>query len=575
MYLPLITELTIIFTLGLFGGILSKRFKMPVVAGYLVLGALASIVFQGRIKSNQAVLILADLGIALLLFSNGLEFSLERLSKATHIAMLGALVQVLATSLFGFLIFPKLLNISFPNALILAFGISLSSTSVVLKILNDKNEARTLHGELMIGWLIAQDLLVVPMILFIPIIAKANGNLIPDLIYALLKAILIGYLILLLGKKFIPYIFQKLARLSSKELMLVASFALSLLLGSLTQKYLGSFALGAFLGGVVLSSSYLKFEVKEEIRPFRDLFSVIFFVTIGFLLNPAYLIHNPLKVAGLTLLVLGIKFIVIFFLVSYLGFHTKVAFIVSLSLLEVGEFAFVLARLSFLQGGISDETYQLIVSTTVISLLLTSYFMSNAKRFYKSAKDFFKVRSKLFYNLLFVGFDKNGTSSHNYVKENLKDHIILIGYGRVGKLISKVLDISKVSYVVVDYDFKTLEPLIGTDKVFVYGDPMDEDILEFLETKTAKLLVLAIPDLFSSEHIIRKTKNVNPSIKIIGRAHSHDDVKKLNMLGVKDVIEPEFEASLTISEKILEEILGEGRKTRKVISEIIKESQNE
>lgn len=573
MYLPLIFELTIILTSAFFGGIISKKLKFPVVAGYLVVGIFVAALFQDKVKGSQTIPVLANIGIALLLFSNGLEFSLDRLSKATKNATFGAVVQVLLITLLGFLVFPKILGLNIPNSLILAFGISLSSTSIVLKILEDTKETRTIHGEIMIGWLIAQDLFTIPMIVLIPVFAKANGNIALDFGLAILKMLVVGYLILLLGKKFVPFVFEKVAKLSSKELMLVGSFALSLGLGLLTQRYLSSFALGAFLGGIVLSSSYVRFEINSEVRPLRDLFSAIFFVSIGFLLNPSYLLANFLQIILLVLFVLVLKFIVIFLIVSYLGFHTRISFLVALGLLEVGEFAFVLARTGVDQHVLTENTYQLIVSTTIVSLLLASYFMSIAKKLYKVFKSYIKSHSKILYNAIFVKFDKSIVSFPGEVS-TISNHVILIGFGRVGKIIAKALSISKVPFIIIDYDFKKLEELVNTSQPFVYGDPVDDDILENANIEQAKLLVVAIPDIYASEHIIKHAKHLNGSVKIIGRVGSDEEARLLNRLGVKELIEPEFEASMTISEIILDDLIGDSKKGRKVLSEIVKEHLN-
>ncbi|OGC49792.1 hypothetical protein A2716_00305 [candidate division WWE3 bacterium RIFCSPHIGHO2_01_FULL_40_23] len=569
MYLPLITELTIILVAALVGGIISRKLKLPVVAGYLVIGVVVSAIFQERIRSNQTIPVLANIGVALLLFSAGLEFSLDRLSKTAKNATIGASVQVFLTALISFFVFSRFLNLGITDSLILSFGISLSSTSIVLKLLNDAKETRTLHGELMIGWLIAQDLLTIPMFILIPIFANGKGNLTITASTALLKIGVIGYLILLLGRKFIPFFFERLARLSSKELMMVGGFALSLIFGILTESYFQSFAIGAFLAGVVLSASYVRFEIGSDMRPLRDIFSAVFFVTIGFLISPSFIVSHAAQIVFLTVFVLILKFLVIFLIVSYLGFHTRISFLASLGLLEVGEFAFVLARSGISHGVISENTYQLIVSTTVISLLLTSYFMSSSKKFYKVVKEGIRNRSRVAYDAIFTRFDKSVVSFPGAETE-LKHHVVLVGFGRVGKMIAKVLELSKVNFVVIDYDFSVLDPLLETKQPFVYGDPVDEDILETANLSEARLLVVAIPDVYSSEYIIRKAKKISSSVKIIGRAENSQDAKVLNSLGVKDVIEPEFEASLSMSEIVLEELMGDAKKGRKVLSEIAK-----
>lgn len=570
MYLPLISELTLILVAGLIGGIVSQKLKLPVVTGYLVVGILIAAVFQDKIRANETIPILADIGIALLLFSVGLEFSIDKTSKISRPALLGAVVQVLVTTFLGFIIFPFFLHVDMVSSLLLAFGISLSSTSVVMKILADNNEVRTLHGEIMAGWLIAQDLFVIPVTVIIPVLARNQGNLLIGLGESLIKVVIVGYLMLLLGRKFIPFVFEKIARLSSKELMLTSSFALSLFLSHLTQNFLGSFALGAFLGGFILSASSLKYDINVQVRSLRDILAAVFFVSIGFLLSPSYLLHSWWKVLLLTVIVLVIKFVVIFWIVRYLGFHSKIAFLVSMGLLEVGEFAFVLARIGYAQKIVNEDAYQLMVSTTIISLLLTSFFMTKSRHFYKISREFIKTKSKPLHDMIFNHHDKSMTDSSGDARI-LFDHVILIGYGRVGRIISKVLEISKIGVVIVDEDYKNLEPLLNTGSYFIYGDAEESEILERANLEKARLAVIAIPDIAASEHIIRIIKSINPKLKIIGRAHDVEDVKKLNGLGVKDIIEPEFEASVSMSEVILDELVGDTRKSRRVLSEILKE----
>lgn len=573
MSLPLLNEITIVLISGLIGGIISKKLKLPVIAGYLVTGTILGAFLRGRVELHDIVPLLADMGIALLLFSVGLEFSLDRLSKTTKPALMGALAQVFLTTLIAFWFFYALFHLNVLNAFILAFAVSLSSTSVVLKLLNESKDIKTLHGEVMVSWLIVQDFLTIPVIMLLPLISKGGSNFLPDFLFFVVKVAIVFYLVLILGKRFIPKFFEKLAKLSSKELMLIASFALSLLMGVLTDKYLGSFALGAFLGGFILSSSSLRFEIDSDVRPLRDIFATIFFVSIGFLLDPVFVFQNIITILLLTIFVIILKFVVVYIICSYLSFHSRISFLVSVGLIEIGEFAFVLGRLASAQNIIDAKTYQLIVSATVISLIFTSYFILEGKRLYKNVRRFVRGRSRFIYNFVFTKLDRAYVHIPEGV-ESYKDHVVLVGYGRVGKIIARVLELSKIKFIVIDNDFKVLEPFFNTEKPFVYGDPIDEDILEIANVKEARLLVIAIPDIHTIEHVTRKARDLNNSIHIIGRSSSTEETKYLNTIKIKDVIEPEFEAAISVSEAIMEDLLGDEKKSRRVISEITKEHLN-
>lgn len=545
--LSLAFDLVLILLTAFLGGFLAKKLRQPLILGYIVAGFVAGIFLVSRFRNLEQIQTLAEIGVALLLFSLGIEFSLSKIAKFKEFAFWGALIQLLSFIFFSVLILPHF-GFDFYASLFLGCCFSVSSTAVVTKILVERGELETLPGEIMVAWLLIQDLAVLPMLLILPQVAVLDSLPFWDIPLVILKVTVLLFLVFLMGRLVVPKILNLVASINSREVLLLAVTGLCLLAASGTYALGLSFALGAFLAGLIVSESSENHAVFAEIRPLRDIFSIIFFVSLGMLLTPSFLFTHFHQILGLSLLVVLLKFIIILFLVLYFGYHTKTAFTVSLGLVQVGEFSFVLSAVGLASSLISPETYSLVVSVTLLTIVLTPFLFNFGPKFYCRMRKIIFERSPRLYGFFFTRFDR-GLAQEELPYEN---HVVICGYGRVGSWLGRACQMAQIPFVVLDYNHQVMGDLKKQGIPFIYGDPADIDVLDFAQVDKAKILVIAIPDRHSQEMIIVNSLNLNPKIKIVCRSHYLEDVPKLKALGVSTVIMPEFEASLSIIHRLLQ-----------------------
>ncbi len=538
--------LFLILLAGFLGGFIARKLRQPLLLGYIlagvIIGALAlPILDQGAVKT------LAEIGVALLMFALGIEFSLVRLKRVKEIAVWGGLIQILLTILLGLLIFPRF-GFDFYSSLFMASAFSLSSTAVVTKLLSEKGELDSLPGEIMVGWLLIQDLAVLPMLAILPKVAILETSQFWQILLSVGEAAGLLFLVILLGRSLITKLIDRIAAINSRELLLLSVVALCLAAAFGTY-WLGlSFALGAFLAGLIVSESSQNHAIFSEIRPLRDVFVIVFFVSLGMMITPNFILAKLSIILGLLILVLLVKFIVVIGLVLYLGYHTKTAFLVAIGLVQVGEFSFVLARLGINQGLITEEIYSYILAVAMLSILLTPFLFSLAPKVYLWIRKMAGKRFPKLYSLVFARFE------HRQAQEELplENHVIICGYGRVGGWLGRALEMAEVPFVVVDYNFKVVADLKEKGIPVIYGDPGDIDVLNVAQVKKAKTIVIAIPDRHTQELVIGNCQTLNPNLSIISRIHHKEDQARLKALGVKTIIQPEFEASLSMIHRILQ-----------------------
>ncbi len=546
----IVQELVIILSAAFLGGFLAQKVRVPLVVGYLTTGVIFSW-FLGKWISLSQISSIADIGVAFLMFTLGLEFSLSRLKKLGEIIILGSLIQIFLTILISLFVFP-LLGFDYYNSLFLGAALSLSSTAVVVKILSDRGELDTLSGEIAVGWLLIQDIATLPLIILLPtlggLVSFGGGFLwsIVSLVKALSLSFLAIFLILILGRKIIPKLLDKVAQSGMRELLLIAVVTLCLFFASLFS-YLGfSFPLGAFIAGMILATTSGNHAIFAEVRPLRDVFSIVFFVSLGFLLKGEFVLSHIVFILILTLAVILFKFLINAILVISLGYHSRTAFKVGIALVSIGEFAFILARLGQDRHIISEGTYMTILSVALLSLVISSPLITYGDSLYRMVKNFLTKRFPAV-STIWEHFDRD-RNSPEFDKAN---HVVLLGHGRVGKYVAKALSVSGIPYVVVDYNNHLVKHLrfMGTD--VIYGDPAEIDVLRFAKLAKAKAVIVAIPDRNTQDMAIINSISLNPAIKIICRSHYEEDRIRLKSLGVFEVVQPEFEAAISITQKLL------------------------
>lgn len=530
-------------TVGLFlvvvaaclGGLGARLLKLPSLVGYIVAGIVIGAILPPSLKEVSS---LAQIGIILLLFSIGVELSFDNLSRFLNIAVIGAVVQMFLVTFIGTLI---LRGFGFPPlpALVLALGFSVSSTAVLVKILADKGEADTIHGEIMFGWSLVQDLIVIPVIVILPLLTLSGGSLVLPILSSLTKAALVIVSVVFLGKIAVPYFVHKLAGTNSRELLLLSSIATALGTAAVTSYFGISPALGAFLAGVVISESQENHAVFAEIRPLRDLFVALFFVTLGFLVNPAVIISKLFLIIGLAIIILILKAVVVFVISNLFGYKGRTAISESFGLSQVGEFAFVIFSSAMALRLISSQETSIGISVTLLTLIVSPILYNWATPFWQYMRT---VTSKSkFLSGLFLAGEKRQPGETEFT-----DHIIICGYGRVGKWIGKAFQEFGIPFVVVDYNQNVVRELKDENTPVLYGDPTEPEILEAAGIRNSKAVILAIPDRVAQETLIAYVQTVAPNTKIISRAHQDIDWDKLKGLKVDKVVQPEFEAAIAI-----------------------------
>lgn len=529
-------DLFLILTAASLGGIGVKFLKLQPLVGYIFAG----VIFGAFFGPTTGIDRLAEIGAILLLFSIGVELSFKRLSRVLKAATIGAVAQMVIVSLVSFGVLTAF-GLSVVTALVLSLGFSLSSTAVVVKILTDRGEIDTIHGEVMVGWLLVQDLAVIPIMVLLPILARTGGDgfILPTL-KALGVALVVVVATIFLGKKVAPYLIHKVASVNSRELLVIFAVALALGTAYATSFFGISPALGAFLAGLVISETQENHAVFAETRPLRDLFVALFFVTLGFLVSPSFIVSNLALIFGLALFVLVLKAVVVLILSFVIKYHGKTSIAMALGLSQVGEFSFVIY--SFARGFnlISPEVATIGVATTLVTLVVTPLLFKSTIPLWREAKKLTGKSKNL--NRFFVGWDKN-----SYAKDKeYKSHIIICGYGRVGKWVGKALEGASIPFIVVDYNQEVVQKLKRGGTPVIYGDPAEPEVLDQAGIANAKAVVVAIPDRVTQEELITHIQTIAPNVKVVSRAHFDEDVEKLELLKVTKVVQPEFEASIAI-----------------------------
>ncbi len=540
----LVAWLGLILAVAFLGGFGAKKIKQPAVVGYLSVGILLSFLTSRFLPIRDALSFFSEIGIAFLMFTLGLGLSWDYLRRVKTIALWGGIIQILLVVILSIFILPRF-GFDFSTSILMGCAFSLSSTAIVVKILSEKGEIETLPGEIMLGWLLVQDLAVLPMVAILPTLA--GGFNFGALSLSIVKAAAVLTAVWFLGKNLAPRFIAKVADFGSRELLLIAVVALCLLTAILTSALGLSLALGAFLAGLVISKSSENHAIFSEIRPLRDLFSIVFFVSLGMFLNPYLLVSKIGLILLISLGVILFKFLVVVFLTLYLGYHTKTALIVGLGLTQVGEFAFILSRIGLSSGMINEESYSLILSVALVTILVTPWLMILAPKLYfllqRATKPFPKLHQKLFVTI--DRFNQPGGL-------DLKDHVVICGHGRVGSWLGRALQLLEVPYVVIDYNNQIITELKAKGVNALYGDPADIDVLDYAQVDKAKVVVVAIPDEATQEVVVANCQTLNPGVKIISRIHQREALARLRSLGVACLIQPEFEAALSIIHRVLQ-----------------------
>ncbi len=528
-------EVIILILVGLVSGFLAHKARLPLIVGYIFAGIVVGPHTGGITVTNlHEIEVLAEIGVALLLFSIGLDLSFREISEVRKIALIGTPIQLLLTILYGYGI-GHFLGLDRAASFILGAVISLSSTMIVMKTLMSRGLMGTLSSRVMTGILIVQDLAAVPMMILIPQL-NSPGQSLSVLGWTLLKGTLVLALVVVLGTKLIPLLLKQISRLDSHELFLITVTALGLGIGYLTYRIGLSFALGAFVTVMVLNQSEFNHKALSDIIPLRDIFGLIFFMSIGMLIDLSFLLKNRTTILALIALILFGKFVVFFVLSRAFGYMNVVPLAVGLGLSQVGEFSFVLARLGLNANLLTGESYAVILTSSVVTMLLSPFIAMATAPLYSLKNRFFK---------------RETIQTINFPEKGLRDHIVIAGGGRVGSAVASIFHDLGFQFVVIEQDYDRFEKSKKNGYSVIYGDAGRVEVMGAVSVDRSRLLLITIPSIITAREIVRHAKKLNPALNIIARSESLEDAHELHRLNVYEVVQPEFEAGLEMIRQAL------------------------
>jgi CPA2 family monovalent cation:H+ antiporter-2 len=525
-----------VFLAALVGGWIAERLRQSPVLGYILGGILVGPYVLGLVHDLELLQDFSEIGIILLMFTVGIDFSLSRLEKVKKIALLGGALQISGVVLLctGAC---YLAGINLYQSFFLGCVAAMSSTMIVLRILGEQGESNSLHGQIMLGILIVQDLAVILMVSLLPELHQASLASIPQLIFPLLKSFLFIFFIIYLAQKVSPLVFRQAAKGSNNDVFLILALTMGLGIASLSHALGLSVALGAFLAGLVISESEYTHEILGKINSMRDAFVILFFVAVGMLVDPLALLDNIHLLLILLAVIIPGKLFLLFLIVKFLSYHSRIAFLVGMGMAQTGEFSFVMAKLGLDEQLISSDIYNLILASSIISILLTPLFIRMAPLCYLKLS-----RTRVWQKL----FPEADLEESEFDSSELQGHVILVGYGRVGKNIGQGLQQIGLNYIAIDYDYHSIRSLNEAGIPYIYGDASNEVVLAQARPDLARLAIVALPDLFSNRQATYNLLKLNPNLIILARAHNEWEKEILYQQGAAEVIQPEMEAGLQL-----------------------------
>jgi CPA2 family monovalent cation:H+ antiporter-2 len=545
MEIPLLTDIVIIFGLSVAVLLLFHFLRLPSVVGLLITGILAGPYGFGLVGAVHEVEMLAEIGVILLLFTIGIEFSFKKLIEIKKQVVVGGTLQVGLTILAVFFI-ARQIGLSPSGAIFYGLLISLSSTAIVLRLIQERAEVDTPHGRTGLGILLFQDVIIVPMILITPMLAgNRTGEIDSDIFVFAAKGVAIVILVLIAAKWLMPWLLRQVARTRSKELFLLSVVAICLAIAWLTSNAGLSLALGAFIAGLIISESEYSYQALGNILPFRNVFTSFFFVSIGMLLDTGFLINNPVIILSASTGVLILKALIAISAAILLGLPVRSGILAGLSICQVGEFSFILSRTGLEHGLLADH-YQLFLAVAVLTMAATPFIISLAPRFADRILQIpmpVKLKTGLW----------PGPEEKSHKK--LKQHLVIIGFGLNGRNVARAARMSDIPYMVIEMSPDTVKKERERGEPIFYGDAIHEEVLRHAAIENATVVVIAINDPAATRGITENVRKLTKKAHLIVRTRYLTEMQALYDLGANEVIPEEFETSVEIFSRVLAKYL--------------------
>lgn len=546
--IPLLSDIVVIFGLATLVILLFMKLKIPTIIGFLFTGAIAGPYGLSLVKASTAVEVLSEIGVILLLFVIGMEFSLKSLLSIKKAVFIGGSLQVgltigvttLLTYSFGF---------DWNVAVFFGFLFALSSTAIVLKLLQEYGQVNTIPGRTTLAILIFQDVVIVPLMLFTPMLAGESDNVLLSLLYLALKGALVVLLTVVTAKYIIPQLLYKVTKTRSEELFLLSIILTCFAVAYVTSLLGLSLGLGAFLAGLIISESDYSHHATGKILPFREIFLSFFFVSVGMLFDITFLYDHLFVILGLTALTFVVKFIIVAISVRAIGQGFKEAFMVAFSIFQVGEFSLLLAKEGLKYDLLDPSTYQYFLAISILTMTITPFILKKREDIACGILNL-PIPSRL--NRKF-----GNESVPNIVLDTkeLKDHLVIIGYGLNGRNLSKAAKSANIPYSIIETNPETVKVESKNGEPIMFGDAANDAVLEHVNIHKARVAVIAISNPEATKRIISAIRHITQNPYIIVRTRYLGDMEANLNLGANEVIPEEFETSIEIFTRVLDKYL--------------------
>ncbi len=557
----ILNDLIIIFGISIGILYLCHKLKLSIIVGFLFTGVLVGPYGLGLIAAVEQVELLAEIGIIFLLFSIGVELSIKDLWKLKRMVFIGGFLQVFITVGVTALASLKL-GYAYNEAVFLGFLISLSSTAIVLKILQNRAELHSLHGKNILSILLFQDVVVVAMIVATPILAGTGESGIGAILEILAMALGIIVFVIVAARWLVPYLLFQIAKTRNPELFLLSIIVICMSVALLTASIGLSLALGAFLAGLIISESEYSHQALGNILPFRDVFLSIFFVSVGMLLDVGFFMERPFLIILVALLVMFAKSFIAGFVSSMLGYPMRTSVLTGLALSQVGEFSFILSKFGLDAGLLDGHTYQIFLDISILTMAATSVAIAVSPRV---ADNMVKLPIP---KIIKCGFSSKKLSFLPESNVKLKGHLIIVGFGFNGRTVAKAAKAAGIPYIVIESNPQSVRDGLDAGHRIFYGDASQESILEHASINNAKVMIIGISDAPGTRRATWIARSMNPNIHIIARTRYLQEVEPLYELGANEVIPEEFETSVEIFVRLLRRYLVPEDQIKQFITEI-------
>ncbi|MBC8274335.1 MAG: cation:proton antiporter [Chloroflexi bacterium] len=554
-----IVNVAIVLAAALVGGMIAHRLRQPLILGYLLVGVAVGPHGFGIVGDLDLIETLATIGVALLMFTVGLEISYSQLRQTGKVGIWGGITQIVATFILGLVASKLLFHLSLAEAAFFGLLISLSSTVVGLKMLMERGELDSVHGRIMIAILIVQDLSVVLMMVGVPVFGASLEGLLLTFAIAVGKAVLFLGVAVALGLWVLPWLLGRVAGVRTRELFLLTVIILCFGAAFGTYIFGLSIAFGAFVVGLLLRESIFAHQALAEITPLRDVFATLFFVSLGMLLSPQFVVGNWSSVILAVVVIVVIKFGVCFGIARLFGYGGRTALFVGAGLAQIGEFSFILAQAGMNARIISDYLYSLVIASMVITMLLTPLFMGLTSFLYPRLARGTATGAKV---------AKKVPPLVEVEPQRPLSEVVICGYGRVGRNIAQSLNGLRIPCLVIEMDPDIVSELNGKGENCIYGDASNVHVLSLAGLDKAKALVVTYPDPLVVVTTVKNVLKINPKLQIVARVHRRRESELLESLGVSELVSPEYEASFEFVRRTLASVGWSRARIRQAMSKL-------